>query len=108
VVADPDRLGSLLPALEGVSAVVWLLSRASGESRAALHGPRLEALLERLVDTPVRGFVYEPAEPGGSGEPIVRAASRRWHIPVEVVEQNGLEHEAWLARMGEAVARVLN
>ena len=26
---------------------------------AAIHGPRLERLLEEIVDTPVRGFVYE-------------------------------------------------
>jgi hypothetical protein len=31
------------------------------ETVGALHGPRLERVLEKLVDTPVRGFVYEAA-----------------------------------------------
>jgi nucleoside-diphosphate-sugar epimerase len=77
VVADPDRLATLLPALEGVSVVVWLLAAVADE---ALHGPRLGSLLETLVDTPVRGFVYE----GGGGEALVRRAAETWRIPVEV------------------------
>ena len=38
---------------------------------AAIHGPRLERLLEQLVDTPVRGVVYE-----ASGQRRPRASSR--------------------------------
>ena len=77
VVADPDRLATLLPAVEGVGVVVWLLARVDEE---ALHGARLASLLEALVDTPVRGFVYE----GGPGEAVVRRAADTWRIPVEV------------------------
>ena len=46
-----------------VAVVVWLLGSASGEPEtiAAIHGPRLESLLEKLVDSPVRGFAYEAA-----------------------------------------------
>src|SRR5213078_1435393 len=60
-IADPNRLGTLLPELEGLAAICWLMGSAVGEPEliAALHGPRLESLLEKLVDTPVRGFVYE-------------------------------------------------
>src|SRR5690349_10772833 len=50
VLADPDRLGTVLPHLQGVSAVGWL----AGDS------PRLEALVETLVDTHVRGLACEP------------------------------------------------
>jgi hypothetical protein len=83
VVADPDRLATLLPVLEGVSVVVWLLASVDDH---ALHGPRLGSLLETLVDTPVRGFVYE----GGPGETIVRRAADTWRIPVEVAAGDGV------------------
>ena len=47
---------------------------------AAIHGPRLERLLESLVDTPVRGFVYEAAARSTPilerGAAAVRAAAR--------------------------------
>ena len=81
--ADPDRPGTLLDLVGDVAVVHWLLGSAEGEPEAvaAIHGPRLERLLEKLVDTPVRGFVYEAA---GSVDPAswrrgrrsVRAAAR--------------------------------
>jgi uncharacterized protein YbjT (DUF2867 family) len=78
VVADPDRLGTILAQLQGVTVVVWLLGNVEVE---ALHHERLETMLERLVDTPVRGFVYE----GTAGARLVTDAGERWHIPVEIV-----------------------
>ena len=59
--ADPDRPGTILELIGDVAVVVWLLGSADGEADelAAIHGPRLERLLEKLVDTPVRGFAYE-------------------------------------------------
>src|SRR5205823_3830483 len=81
VVADPDRLSTILPQLDGVSALCWLMGAAVGDREliAAIHGPRLETLLERLVDTPVRGVVYEGAGPVqraslDRGATLVRAA----------------------------------
>ena len=44
-------------------------------------------LFEKLVDTPVRGVVYERALP--EGEAIARDAAERWRIPVEIVEPGG-------------------
>ena len=41
-------------------------------------------LFEKLVDTHVRGVVYEAAL--AEGERIARDAAERWQIPVEVVE----------------------
>ena len=109
VVADPDRLGTLMPQLDGVSAVCWLMGSASGppDDVAALHGPRLRSLLERLVDTPVRGFVYE-AHPGfPEGEAIAREAQRTWRMPVEVIGPQG-DEPAWLAAARQAAGRVLS
>jgi prephenate dehydrogenase len=112
VAADPDRLGTVMVQLAGVAVVCWLMGTAAGPTAPDLHGPRLETLLERLVDTPVRGMVYEAAgtvEPRllGDGAAAVRAAAGRWRMPAEVVEVDPAEHEAWLAAMRRAVAALL-
>src|SRR4051794_40436089 len=85
VVADPGRLGTLLPHLLGVSAVCWL----AGENE------RLATLVETLVDTHARGLVCEPG-PGAE-------AARR------VAEANnvGFETVAGPAALPDAVERLL-
>jgi nucleoside-diphosphate-sugar epimerase len=110
VVADPDRLGTVMAQLAGVTVVCWLMGTAV--DGAELHGPRLETLLERLVDTPVRGFVYEAAgsvDPAllAGGAEAVRDAEQRWRMPVEIVEANPAGREGWVAAMSLAVARLL-
>lgn len=112
VLADPDRLGTILVALEGVSVVCWLMGSAVGQSAPDVNGPRLESLLERLVDTPVRGLVYEGAGAvdGGllaGGAELVRAAGERWMMPVAVVDTDPAEHAPWLAAMRRAVADLI-
>ena len=112
VLADPDRLGTLMTQLHGVSLVCWLMGSAEGGTAAGLHGPRLRTLLERLVDTPVRGVVYEAAgsvapELLAGGAAAVRQASLRWSIPAEVVEADPRDPEAWLAAMTAAVNRLI-
>ena len=81
--ADPDRPGTILELVADVAVLVLLLGgcRGSEEELAAVHGPRLERLLEHLVETPVRGVLYEGTEEGAE---IVRAAERTWRIPVRV------------------------
>jgi uncharacterized protein YbjT (DUF2867 family) len=103
VVCDPDRLGTLLPAVEGVTILCWLLATARGESAAELHGARLERIFEELVDTPVRGVVYEVA----GGEAIALAAQERWRIPVALLDADPADHQAWLAAARGAVTRLL-
>lgn len=112
VVADPDRLGTVTVQLAGVTAICWLMGSATGAGAEDLHGPRLETLLERLVDTPVRGIVYEAAgtvEPRllAGGATAVRAAAGRWRMPAEVVDADPADHEGWLAAMKAAVERLL-
>jgi nucleoside-diphosphate-sugar epimerase len=112
VVADPDRLGTIVAQLAGVSVVCWLMGSADARAGADLHGPRLRTLLERLVDTPVRGFVYEAAgsvDPGllSAGAAAVRDAAATWMMPAEMVEAEPSDHEAWLAAMTAAVGRLL-
>ncbi|CAN5609348.1 hypothetical protein BH20ACT19_BH20ACT19_01110 [soil metagenome] len=114
VVADPDRPGTVLTAVEGVSLAVWLMGSATGSAAqlAALHGPRLETLLERLVDTHVRGFVYEAhgsVDPRllDGGAAAVRSAAATWSIPVQVAGADPGDRKAWLATMRAAVAEAL-
>ncbi|HET7508626.1 MAG TPA: hypothetical protein VFJ65_00105 [Solirubrobacterales bacterium] len=82
--ADPDRPGTILELVGDVTVLVLLLGNASGtdDELAAIHGPRLERLLEHLVETPVRGVVYEGTE---EGEEIVRTAARTWRIPARTI-----------------------
>jgi nucleoside-diphosphate-sugar epimerase len=112
VVADPDRLGTVVQQLAGVSVVCWLMGSVDAVAAADLHGPRLRTLLERLVDTPVRGLVYEAAgsvDPDllAAGAGAVRDAAARWRIPAEVVEEDPLDPEAWLKAATGAVGRLL-
>jgi threonine dehydrogenase-like Zn-dependent dehydrogenase len=112
VVCDPDRLGTLMAQLHGVSLVCWLMGTADAGAAAALHGPRLRTLLERLVDTPARGVVYEAA---GSVDPellrdgaaAVRDAAATWRMPVEVVDADPEDAESWLVATAAAVTRLL-
>ncbi len=110
VLADPDRVGTLVSELAGVTVVCWLMG--SAEDSPDVHGPRLRSLLEHLVDTPVRGLVYESAGTANAallaeGAAIVREASQTWHIPVEIVDINTAVHDAWLEAMKAAVERLL-
>jgi len=113
-VADPARLGTLLPLLPGVSAICWLMGSATGspESIRALHGPRLQSLLAKLVDTPVRGLVYEAAGTVGAevlavGGVAVRAAAVTYRMPARVVEEPPDRRSRWVAAMSSAVVEVL-
>lgn len=81
--ADPERPGTILELVSDVTVLVLLLGSATGgdEKLAAIHGPRLERLMEHLVETPVRGVVYEGTEAGAE---IVRNAERTWRIPIRI------------------------
>ncbi len=112
--ADPDRPGSVLELVGDVAVVHWLLgsARGDGEALAAIHGPRLERLLERLVDTPVRGFVYEATGTVATdllrgGAEIVREAGRRWRIPVEIVTADPEDPSGWTEGMSAATVRLI-
>jgi uncharacterized protein YbjT (DUF2867 family) len=85
--ADPERPGTILELVGDVAVLVLLLGNAAGseEELAAIHGPRLERLMEHLVETPVRGVLYEGTEAGAE---VVQAAARTWSIPVSVISPN--------------------
>jgi hypothetical protein len=111
VIADPDRLATLVPVLSGVSVMCWLMGTAAGSPE--LHGGRLRTLAEHLVDTPVRGLVYEAAGTVDGalleqGAQIMRHASETWHIRGETVTLDPATHHEWLGAMRDAVERVLS
>ncbi len=115
VVVDPDRIADVMEHVADVTVLVWLMGSAAGsrESVEALHTARLERLLEELVDTPVRGFVYEAAGSAppaalASGRRAVEAAAATWRIPARIVEADPGGHEAWLAAMSAAVASLIS
>lgn len=107
--ADPDRLGTVIDQIGDVTVLAWLLGSVDDAARAAdLNGPRLESLLERLVDSPVRGFVYEragstPAAALEVGAGLVAAAAERWRIPVRILDSDPREPPAWVAAAHGAI-----
>jgi nucleoside-diphosphate-sugar epimerase len=114
VLADPDRVVTVLDNVEGVTAIGWLLGSARGEPAAvaAIHGPRLERLCAELVDTPVRGVVYESSGAVASevlrgGETVVRTASERWRMPFETVDADPADWRPWVSAAAAAFSRLV-
>jgi uncharacterized protein YbjT (DUF2867 family) len=115
VLADPDRLSTLLPHLDGVSTLCWLMGTATGEDEAlaALHGTRLESIATKLIDTHVRGLVYEAAGTVAAatlaeGAETARRVGEANRMPVEIVESDPAHLGAWTAATAAAVERVLS
>jgi hypothetical protein len=114
-IGDPDRLGTLRGALEGVTIACWLLGAATGpaEQVRALHGPRLRAFLGQTIDTTVRGFVYEaagtsvPAATLAAGAGIAREQTSANAIPLALIEVDPGDRDAWLGAARAAVGSLL-
>jgi nucleoside-diphosphate-sugar epimerase len=113
--ADPDRVGTVLEHVGDVAVAFHLLGSAVGkpEALAEIHGPRLERLLEKIVDTPVRGVVYEAVGSvdaavldGGAG--LVAAASRTWRIPAEIVRTETNDPGEWSRQMTDLALGLLS
>jgi hypothetical protein len=91
-----------------------LLGSASGsaEQLAALHGTRLEMLLERMLDTTVRAVVYErtgtvDAEILAGGAERVRHACERSLIPYVLLSTDPSAPGHWTAEAADAVQSAL-
>ncbi len=111
-VGDPDRIATLMEAIAGVTVLAWLLGSATGPGAGELHAGRLRMLCEKLVDTPVRGLLYEgagtlDAEVLAGGADVVRAAAATWNIPVQVLATPPADCEAWTRDAMAAVGRLL-
>lgn len=116
-VADPDRVGSIVELLGDITVLAWLPGGAIGDAEMleTVNGERLGSLLEKLVDTPVRGLVYETQSThsglagGGAdpGAPLVADAARRWQIPTRLVDADRTDPSRWAAEVADAVEKVL-
>jgi nucleoside-diphosphate-sugar epimerase len=113
-VGDPNVVGTLAPALAHVGVACILLGSATGteEQLAALHGTRLDMLLERMLDTTVRGVVYQAAGSVGpvllgTGADRVRYACERSLIPYEILTADPATDEGWVTQAVQAVERAL-
>lgn len=89
-IGDPDRIGTLRYALANVTVLVWALDTVGADE---LHGSRLEMMLERTVDTMVRGVVYE----GRRGAAIVERMCRLNEVPFAFLEADPADGPAWAA-----------
>ena len=113
-IGDPDRIGTLRYALDNVTILTWALGTASGdpEQVAALHGSRLAMMLERTVDTMVRGVVYEAAgtidpEVLATGAAAVRRANVTDEVPFALLEADPADAPAWVAAARAAIDGLL-
>jgi uncharacterized protein YbjT (DUF2867 family) len=115
VVGDPDVIATLSGALDHVTVACILLGSAVGPAAnlAALHGSRLEMLLTRMVDTTVRGVVYETA---GSVDPdLLQAGAARVRtrcedsrIPYVLLDADASDPIAWTVAAVAAVELALD
>jgi hypothetical protein len=69
-------------------------------------------LWEKLVDTPVRGVVYEAAGPLPPavlhrGRELARSAHETWRIPLSLLEADPRDQAAWRPQAGRAVTALL-
>ena len=115
VIGDPDVIGTLARSLEHVSVACVLLGSAAGsaEQLEALHGTRLEMLLTRMVDTTVRGIVYEArgsVDPGvlEAGAARVRACCDDARIPYALLSADPGDVAAWTGAAMAAVNSALD
>jgi hypothetical protein len=113
-IGNPERLGTLRTALESVTIVCWLLGTAVGgeDEVNALHASRLEFFLGQVIDTTVRGFVYEaagsvPGEALAEGERIVQRIAERNAIPVAALRADPQDSEVWLEEARGAIDALL-
>jgi NAD(P)-dependent dehydrogenase (short-subunit alcohol dehydrogenase family) len=99
-IGDPDRIGTLRYALENATVLLWLLGTVDVPE---LHGSRLEMMLERTVDTTVRGVLYE----GTMGAAVVQAAHDRHDIPIAFLEADPSDVARWVAGARAGIKTVL-
>lgn len=112
VLGDPDRVATLVDALDHVTIVCILLASATGpdERLRALHGSRLEMLVTKLTDTTVRGVVYEARgtieqDVLAAGVRQIRAFRERTHARAVLLDAEPEHWQAWLPSAVSAVER---
>ena len=114
VLGDPDRVATLAPALDHVAVAYILLGCATGTPEAldALHSTRLDMLLSKILDSTVRGIVYEAAgsvdaDVLAAGAARVRSFAQDSRVPYVLLGHDPRDHAGWLKGARAAVDQVL-
>jgi len=97
-IGDPDRMSTMRLALDRVTVACWLLGTASGDEAqlGSLFGTRLQYWLTQVIDTTVRGFVYES---GGTVAPALLAAGEG--LVATVCSLNAIPYELMSTAPGD-------
>jgi hypothetical protein len=114
-IGTPDRLATLRGALDSVTIACWLLGTAAGDEHElrALHTSRLEFFLTQMIDTTVRGLVYEARGTVSSnallaeGESLARALTERNEIPAAFLTAEPQDQDSWHSAARTAVSSLL-
>jgi len=111
VTADPDRIGTLIPAFAGVTVMCLLLGSATGpqDQITALHTTRLDMLLQRTIDTTIHGVLYEAT--GTIDENLLATGAK---LVQTKCNYNGIRHEvlrapekSWLTEAQQKIEALL-
>ncbi|HWV85074.1 MAG TPA: hypothetical protein VNZ62_06470 [Capillimicrobium sp.] len=99
VIADPDVVGTLRYALDNVTILLWLLGTVDAEP---LHGSRWKMMLERTIDSTVRGVIYERGTDAGAS--LTREMAEYNGIPYAIVDARSAD---WIGDVRAAIAGLL-
>ncbi len=110
-VGTPDRLASMRGVLDSVAVACWLTGSVTGGEQLVrdLHTDRLRFFLTQLIDTTVRGFLYEarggstPADVLTQGETIAASITERNLIPAAFLRADPADTGAWLTQAMAAI-----
>ena len=97
--ADPDVVGTLRYALDNVTILLWLLGNVDVEP---LHGSRWKMMLERTIDSTVRGVVYERGTDAGAA--LTRQMAEYNGIPYDLIDAGA---DPWLPAARAAIDGLL-
>ena len=114
-IGDPDRIASVHYAMENSTILLWALASATGaddDRVAALHGTRLQMMMERTIDSTVRGVVYEgrgslPEEVLAGGAREVERACTKNEIPWARLDADPADWAAWVGAAKTAIDELL-
>jgi hypothetical protein len=113
--ADPLQPHTVLELVGDVTIVLWLFASAKGspEELSAIHGSRLERLMERLIETPVRGFVYEMKGTVNPillehGSEVLEAAGDTWRVGISCVFVSPKDPHDWAEIMAGAATGLID
>ena len=110
-IGTPDRLASMRGVTDSVTVACWITGSVTGPEELVreLHTSRLQFFLTQLIDTTVRGFLYEATGAGtpqdllDGGQEIARTITERNAIPAAFLSADPRDLAAWLTEARGAI-----